>query len=122
MAARSQLKKQHVTASVRARSYALPCTLLFLGVFLLYAGAYRYPLIFDDQLINPVQLTEYVASCAKLAVRCLSYSTFGLTYLAAAAILMAIRVNVNLPLACLVAQGRDFLVCGKATRRHWIPS
>jgi tetratricopeptide (TPR) repeat protein len=51
-------------------------------VFLLYAGAYRYPLVFDDRLLNPVELPQLALHCLGLNNRCLSYSTFGLTYLA----------------------------------------
>lgn len=88
MASRSKRRKQRVKASITdsvARpmpSYTLACALLVIGTFLLYAGSYRYPLVFDDKIINPVQLPELAASCGKLSNRCLSYSTFGLTYLA----------------------------------------
>jgi tetratricopeptide (TPR) repeat protein len=89
MVARSKRRKQRSQASVAAiaaapaPSYVLPCALLVVGVFLLYVGSYRYPLVFDDKLINPVQLPGLAASCAALATRCVAYTTFGLTYLAA---------------------------------------
>ena len=89
MVTRSRRRKQRIEESARAPaaaptpSYVLPCALLFVGVFLLYAGAYRYPLVFDDRFINLVQLPDMAASCVSLHNRCLSYTTFGLTYLAA---------------------------------------
>ncbi|MBI3043901.1 MAG: tetratricopeptide repeat protein [Betaproteobacteria bacterium] len=81
-------KKQRARAPVGtptaapARSYALPCALLFAGVFFLYAGSYQYPLVFDDRLINPVELPRMATFCTTLEKRCMSYSTFSLTYLA----------------------------------------
>ena len=102
-----------VSAAAPARAYALPCMLLVIGMFLLYAGSYRYPLVFDDRLINPVQLPGLTTSCATLDNRCLSYSTFGLTYLAAGLDLFWFRVgNVLLhalaALACFLFLDRLF--------------
>src|SRR5690349_215515 len=85
MVARSKRRKQRSQASIAAPaaasvpSYVVPCALLFIGAFLLYVGSYRYPLVFDDKLINPVQLPGLATSCSTLAIRCLSYMTFGLT-------------------------------------------
>jgi len=81
MADRSKRKKtSRAVAAAAPRSYALPCVLLFLGIFLLYAGSYRYPPVFDDKLLNPVELPGLVSYCLTLAHRCLSYTTFGLNY------------------------------------------
>lgn len=86
----SKQKQQHTKTSVASptaapfRSYILYCALLLAGVFFFYAGAYQYPLIFDDMgLINPVNLPNMATFCTTLEKRCLSYSTFALTYLAA---------------------------------------
>ena len=70
-------------ARPRTISYALPCALLIVGVFLLFAGSYRYPPVFDDKIINPVQLPGFATSCLTLAARCLSYTTLAVTYLLA---------------------------------------
>lgn len=56
---------------------------MFIGVFLLYAGSYHYPLVFDDKLINRVQLPQMATACAAFKLRCIPDSTFGLSYLAA---------------------------------------
>ena len=86
MAKRTRHKKPRANelarAAARVPSFALPCTILVLGVFMLYAGSYHYPLVFDDKVINPVQLPNMARSCLELQTRCLYLSTFGLTYLA----------------------------------------
>ena len=78
----SRAKKER-QRSAAAPSYALPCALLFIAVFLLYAGSYRYPLVFDDKMINPLELPILAKYCFTLSARCLSYTTLGLTYFAA---------------------------------------
>ncbi len=88
MVARSKRRKRveatpAAPAPAPEPSYILPCALLFVGVFLLYAGSYYYPLVFDDRFINRVQLPDLTTFCATLSNRCLSYTTFGLTFLAA---------------------------------------
>ena len=87
MVARSKRRKQRVEiaspAPAAAPSYILPCALLFVGMFLLYAGSYYYPLVFDDRFINRIQLPDLATFCATLNNRCLTYTTFGLTFLAA---------------------------------------
>ena len=99
MAARSKRRKQRVEMSPAATvpasvpSYILPCALMFVGVFLLYAGTYYYPLVFDDRFINRIQLPDLTTFCATLSNRCLSYSTFGLTYLAAGLDLLWFRLG-----------------------------
>jgi len=112
MVARSKRRKQRVEISspapaAAAPSYILPCALMFVGVFLLYAGTYYYPLVFDDRFINRIQLPEFTASCATLSNRCLTYSTFGLTFLAAGLDLLWFRLGNVLchalaALACFV--------------------
>ena len=89
MVARSKRRKQRIQesavvapAAAPAPSCILPCALMFVGVFLLYAGAYHYPLVFDDRFINRVQLPQMAVACAALKVRCIPDSTFGLSYLA----------------------------------------
>ena len=83
MVARSKRKQTSGTLPAAApRSYAFPCLLLLLGIFLLYAGSYRYAPVFDDKMLNPVELPGLASFCITLAHRCLSYTTFGLTYLA----------------------------------------
>jgi Flp pilus assembly protein TadD len=59
------------------------CALLAIAVFLLYAGSYRYPLVFDDKLINLIDLPDMTSSCASLKRRCVASTTLGLSYLAA---------------------------------------
>ena len=119
MVTRSRRRKQSLAEPATAPtaapvpSYALPCALLFIGVFLLYAGAYRYPLVFDDRIINLVQLPDMAASCASLHNRCLSYTTFGLTYLAAGLDLLWFRFGNVLchalaALACFLFLDRLF--------------
>lgn len=89
MVARSKRRKlpaaEPVTTSASAPfpGFALPGALMFAGVFLLYAGSYHYPLVFDDRLINRIQLPDMAAACMALKIRCLSDSTFGLSYLTA---------------------------------------
>jgi protein O-mannosyl-transferase len=80
-------------ASAPAGSYLFPCALLLAGMFLLYAGAYRYPLVFDDGFLNPVQLPDLASSCTRFANRCLANTTFGLTYLAAGLDLTWFRIG-----------------------------
>lgn len=88
MVTRSKRRKQRtkepvaVPAAAPVRSYVLPCAVLLIGLFLLNAGSYNYPLVFDDKLLNPVELPRMVEYCATLRNRCVSYTTFGLTYLA----------------------------------------
>lgn len=96
-----------------APSYALPCALLFIGVFLLYAGSYRHPLVFDDKMLNPLELPELAKYCLRLQPRCLSYSTLGLTYFAAGLDLFWFRFGNVLchalaALACFVFLDRLF--------------
>ena len=113
MVARAKRRKQRVEipskvpVAAPVPSYILPCALMFVGVFLLYAGTYYYPLVFDDRFINRIQLPDFTASCAKLSNRCLSNTTFGLTYLAAGLDLLWFRVGNVLchalaALACFV--------------------
>jgi tetratricopeptide (TPR) repeat protein len=61
-------------------AYVLGSALLVVGVFLLYAGSYRYQLVFDDKLLNPVQLPEMWRACLGLNNRCVTYTTWGITY------------------------------------------
>jgi tetratricopeptide (TPR) repeat protein len=88
MVSRSKRRKQRsqphavTPATPRALSYAWPCGLLAVALFALYAGSYGYPLVFDDKLINPLQLQEDLG-CSSLRARCLSYGTFSLTFRAA---------------------------------------
>src|SRR5688500_19423446 len=71
-------------AAAAPRLTRLPaCALLAIVVFLLYAGSYRYPLEFDDKLINLIDLPDMADSCASLARRCVASTTLGLSYLAA---------------------------------------
>ena len=59
------------------------CALLAIAVFLLYAGSYRHPLVFDDKLLNLIDLPDMAGSCASLRTRCLASTTLGLSFLAA---------------------------------------
>ena len=59
------------------------CALLAIAVFLLYAGSYRYPLVFDDKLINLIDLPDMASACASLKRRCVASTTLGLSYLVA---------------------------------------
>lgn len=99
MVSRSRRRKHVVETSPKALaatsavSYVLPCSLLMAGLFLLYAGAYRYPLVFDDGFLNPVQLPDFASACATFANRCVAYTTFGLTYLAAGLDLTWFRIG-----------------------------
>src|SRR5689334_19300020 len=99
MVSRSRRRKHPIEtpakapASAPVGSYLLPRALLLAGLFLLYAGAYRYPLVFDDGFLNPVQLPDLASSCARLANRCVSNTTFGLTYLAAGLDLTWFRIG-----------------------------
>ena len=116
--ARSKRRKQRSQApgaapAAAAPSYALFCVLLVVGVLVLYVGSYGYPLVFDDKLINPVQLPGLASACLTLDNRCLSYSTFGLTFLAAGLDLFWFRLgNVLLhalaALACFLFFDRLF--------------
>jgi len=119
MASRSQRRKQRIKelaqapTTVALPSFALLCALMLIGVFLLYAGSYQFPLVFDDRFINRVQLPEMTAACATLKDRCLPYTTFGLTYLAVGLDLFWFRVgNVLLhalaALACFLFLDRLF--------------
>ena len=96
------------------RSWILPCALLFFGVFLLNAGSYRYPLVFDDTtLLGAAELPRMAEYCAALRNRCVSYTTFGLTYLAAGLDLFWFRMENVLchalaALACFLFLDRLF--------------
>jgi tetratricopeptide (TPR) repeat protein len=58
--------------------------LLLAGVFLLHAGTWRYPLVFDDgQVLNPATLEQVAQFCSRAGGRCLSIASFWLTHLAA---------------------------------------
>src|SRR5687767_7410910 len=89
MAARSKRAQRSrepagAPAAAAPRLTRLPaCALLAIVVFLLYAGSYRYPLVFDDKLINLIDLPDMADSCASLARRCVASTTLGLSYLAA---------------------------------------
>jgi tetratricopeptide (TPR) repeat protein len=93
----------------RTRSYALPCVLLVIGVFLLYTGSYRYPLVFDDRLFNPVELPDMAVACGVLRNRCLTYTTWGLTYLAVGMDVFWFRVG-NVVCHALVALALFFFL------------
>ncbi len=93
----------------RARSYALPCALLVIGVFLLYTGSYRFPMVFDDRLFNPVELPDMAAACGVLRTRCLTYMSWGLTYLAVGLDLFWFRVG-NVLCHALVALALFFFL------------
>jgi protein O-mannosyl-transferase len=85
---RSKQKKRRIEAAAPSPppatgSWLVPCVLLFCGVFLLHAGSYHYPLVFDDTtLLGTPELSRMAEYCAGLRNRCISYTTFGLTYLA----------------------------------------
>ncbi|MCC6473045.1 MAG: tetratricopeptide repeat protein [Burkholderiales bacterium] len=76
----------------RARAPAAPreprvpaaavAALFFIGALALYAGSYRNPPVFDDRVINPPQLEEFLRMLYTFRPRWVSYSTFGLNYLA----------------------------------------
>src|SRR5687768_15121759 len=89
MAARSKRAQRSrepagAPAAAAPRLTRLPaCALLAIVVFLLYAGSYRYPLVFDDKLINLIDLPDMAGSCASLKRRCVASTTLGLSYLAA---------------------------------------
>lgn len=55
---------------------------LLIGTLLLYAGTYRYPLLFDDRIINPPELRRDLFLWMTLQPRWLSYGSFGLNFLA----------------------------------------
>lgn len=53
-------------------------------MLLLHAGSYHYPPVFDDgALLNAVELQRMADACVALRSRCITFTTFGLTYLAA---------------------------------------
>jgi hypothetical protein len=89
-------------------------------VFLLHAGSYHYPLVFDDTtLLRTAELPQLAESCATLRSRCVSYTTFGLTYLAAGLDLFWFRLGNVLchaltALACFLFLDRLF----EAVRRQ----
>ena len=72
-------------------AYGIAGTLMAVGVFLLYAGSYRNPLVFDDGIIESILRQDAAGACAPLGRRCLPYLTFALTYLAAGADLFWLR-------------------------------
>jgi tetratricopeptide (TPR) repeat protein len=96
-------------AAAAAPSYAPHCALLVVGVFLLYLGSYHYPLVFDDKLLNPVQLPEMSGACLGLNNRCLTYTTWGLTWLAFGLDLFWFRVG-NVLLHALAALALYFFL------------
>lgn len=61
---------------------ALLCACMVAGLLLIYAGSYRYPLLFDDKIINPPNLEAQLRAWMTLSTRWLSYGSFGLNYLA----------------------------------------
>ena len=72
-----------VSAATPRFTRVAACALLAIAVFLLYAGSYRYPLVFDDKLINLIDLPDMASSCASLKRRCVASTTLGLSYLVA---------------------------------------
>jgi len=127
MVTRAKLRKRReqgpavAPAARPARSYAAACALLAIGVFLLYAGSYRNPLVFDDRIINLVELPGMSTACATLQNRCLTYTTFGLTYLATGLDLFWFRAGNVLchalaSLACFVFLDRLFDAVRQADR------
>jgi regulator of sirC expression with transglutaminase-like and TPR domain len=72
-------------------AYVIAGALMVVGVFLLYAGSYRNPLVFDDGIIASILRQDAAGACAPLGRRCLPYLTFGLTYLGAGADLFWLR-------------------------------
>ena len=120
MVARSRREKRRIQQVRPAAPPGVPnwvwaaaCALLGAAVFLLYAGAYRYPLVFDDRFINAVQLPAMAAACAELQNRCLTYTSFGVTFLAAGLDLFWFRLGNVLchalaSLACFLFLDRLF--------------
>lgn len=88
MAARSKRNRHQKAAASpaaperqRALPPLLPALALIAGCFLAYLGSYHYPPVFDDRVLNPVEVPELTTFCLPPGTRCLSYTSFGLQYL-----------------------------------------
>lgn len=86
MAARPKRKRQAQAASSLPAprpfsvGFGTASALLMIGVFLLYLGSYHYPPVFDDKVLNPVDLPNLTSFCMPVQHRCISYTSFGIQY------------------------------------------
>ena len=104
-------------------AYGIAGALMVAGVFLLYAGSYRNPLVFDDGIIDSILRQDAAGACAPLGRRCLPYLTFSLTTLGAGADLFWLRFGNVLchamaALACFFFLDRLFDAVRRAGPPH----